>query len=321
MSIGKVLILKNNYVLQPPNCHSRLSWSCGSHSDSSWVPSPPSSQPLIGQVDAMSKLLLSTIFHGFSRKNFMVHFLSHQPKQCVRSIPRTYTWLQFGLAQCFSLFFPWVINYTDIVLAQKATGLLDSFGVPSKVRLWNLISVLDFNIPLRGLSGALFCLCSVSVSSAVQGHAGSDSGGNSPCRTASHGSLGADLCKLHYKLHSGLLCTLSQCKQQHHFPSSTMNQTELIWPMSKSTPLLCTPPNPFNDTPTEPPLSSPSHWLHSWKLLLSPCHTLQLFHFRSLGLQKFASQPPVCSQSQLETTANTCPKCSGKVKYRAPKLL
>lgn len=35
----------------------------------------------------------------------------------------------------FSLFLPVVINYTDIVLAQSARGLLDSFGGSSKVRL------------------------------------------------------------------------------------------------------------------------------------------------------------------------------------------
>ena len=35
----------------------------------------------------------------------------------------------------FSLFLPVVINYTDIVLAQRARGLLDSFGGSSKVRL------------------------------------------------------------------------------------------------------------------------------------------------------------------------------------------
>lgn len=88
-------------------------------------------------------------------------------------------------------------------------------------------------------------LCSVSVVCAEQGHAGLWTRGHP--LPSPHVSLGADLCKLHYKLHSVLLRTLSQCKQQHHFPSYIMNPTELIRPMSESTPLLCTAP--VNDTP------------------------------------------------------------------------
>lgn len=34
------------------------------------------------------------------------------------------------------------------------------------------------------------------------------------------------------------------------------------------------------------------------------CHTVQLFHFRKQGLQKFALQPPDSSASQLETAAS-----------------
>lgn len=103
--------------------------------------------------------------------------------------------------------------------------------------LRNQSSAFDFNIPLCDPSGDLLCLCRLNSA----GTQDCVSGGNSPCRTALYGSLGADLCELHYKLHSGLLCTLSQNKQQHSFSYYTMNQAELIRPMSESTPSLCTP--------------------------------------------------------------------------------
>lgn len=97
------VIIENNYIGKPPGRHTRLCCDCDSYYNTSWMPSPPSFPPLIGQVDAKSVLLLSAIFHRFSRKYFIVHFLvSPVQTMCVRSIP-SYTWLWFGLAKWISL--------------------------------------------------------------------------------------------------------------------------------------------------------------------------------------------------------------------------
>lgn len=147
-------------------------------------------------------------FHRFSRKNFIEHFSSHQSKLPAHYSVQSDTWPCLGLAKV-------VINYTDIALAQSAKGLLDSFRGSSKLTLWSLILALDFNIPLSGPRGALFCLhrlcCAGTRWALVGGRWGGREGvaGGSWCRTTSHGSQGADLCELHYKLHSGFLCPLS----------------------------------------------------------------------------------------------------------------
>lgn len=90
-------------------------------------------------------------FHRFSGKNFIEHFSSHQSKLPAHYSVQSDTWPCLGLAKV-------VINYTDIALAQSARGLLDSFKGSSKLTLWSLILALDFNIPLSGPRGALFCL-------------------------------------------------------------------------------------------------------------------------------------------------------------------
>lgn len=150
------IITQNKYFGEPPDCAASVTHT----PNISWMPSPPCFPLLIGQVNAKSVLLLSAIFHRFSRKYFIVHFfcLTNPNNVCVLHtvIHMALVWLG---KMDFSQFLPVVINYTDIVLAQSAGGLLDSFGGSSKVGLWNLISVLDFYIPLRDPSGALFCLC------------------------------------------------------------------------------------------------------------------------------------------------------------------
>lgn len=87
-------------------------------------------------------------FHRFSGKNFIEHFSSHQSKLPVHYLVQSDTWPCLGLAKV-------VINYTDIVLAQSARGLLDSFRGSSKLTLWSLTLALDFNIPLSGPRRAL----------------------------------------------------------------------------------------------------------------------------------------------------------------------
>lgn len=84
-------------------------------------------------------------------------------------------------------------------------------------------------------------------------------------RTAARGSLWADLCKLHDKLHSKLLFTQSQSKQQHHFPS--MTQTELIQPVHLPFMTYLHGVQPW-ETLLSPPPTPPPRWLHSWNLLL-----------------------------------------------------
>lgn len=77
--------------------------------------------------------------------------------------------------------------------------------------------------------------------------------------------------------------------------------------MSESTPMLCTPPQTLLMThlrsSAQPrlassllplPLASFMKTPPPYAPPLSVCHTLQLFHFRSRGLQQFASQPPDC---------------------------
>lgn len=144
------------------------------------MPSPHSFSLLIGQVDVKRVLPLSTIFHRFSRKCFIVLFLC-LTNQCVQALcTQPSTWRCCDLANwIFSLFFfTVVINYRDIVLAQSGKGLLDSFGASSNV---TLISALDFNLRLHDPSSALFSLCLLC------------DGGSSSYRTSCHSSLGADL--------------------------------------------------------------------------------------------------------------------------------
>lgn len=235
------VITQNEYFGEPPDCAAFVTHT----PNSSWMPSLPCFLVLIGQVNAKSVLLLSAIFHRFSKKYFIVHFffffVSPIQTMCVHSIP-SYTWLWFGLAKWISLgFFLWLLIIQILFWHRVWEGCWIALEVhlmsdsEIKFQCWTFIYLCVIQV----------VLCSVSVGWAVLGYAGLWQWGNSRRRTASHGSLGADLCKLHYKLHSGLLCTVSQCKQQHHFPSYAMNQTELIWPMSESTPILCTPLKPF----------------------------------------------------------------------------
>lgn len=102
----------------------------------SWMPSPPSFPALIGQVDAKSVLPFSAIFHRFSRKYFIEHFfcLTNPNNVCALHTVMHMAPVWLGKVN-FSFVLPVVINYTDIVLAQSARGLLDSFGGSSKVRL------------------------------------------------------------------------------------------------------------------------------------------------------------------------------------------
>lgn len=58
----------------------------------------------------------------------------------------------------------------------------------------------------------LCCLCHLRTARTNRAGWNWGGGGGGDDVTA-HGSLGADFCKLHDKLHSGLPCTLSQSKQ------------------------------------------------------------------------------------------------------------
>lgn len=101
------IITQNKYFGEPPDCAASVTHT----PNISWMPSPPCFPLLIGQVNAKSVLLLSAIFHRFSRKYFIVHFfcLTNPNNVCVCSIP-SYTWLWFGSAKWISLsFFLWLL--------------------------------------------------------------------------------------------------------------------------------------------------------------------------------------------------------------------
>lgn len=91
-------------------------------------------------------------------------------------------------------------------------------------------------------------------------------------------------------------CCESQSKQ-HHFPS--MNQTELIQPMSMSTPMLCT--SPFYDTPTVQSVHPRATLIPL--VLISfmtspPLQCVTLYSWFILGTRDPALQPPDSCQSQ-----------------------
>lgn len=133
----KFSIYVTQSIRQPPCCCTKLCWVCDSYCNTSWMPSPPRFLLLIGQVNLKSVLFRSTIFHRFSRMCFIVHFFfvcfTNPNNVCAFHTVTHMALVWLGKVH-FSLFLPVVINYTDIVLARSAGGLLDSFGGSSKVR-------------------------------------------------------------------------------------------------------------------------------------------------------------------------------------------
>lgn len=155
------VIIENKYVGQPEVCHTTLRWLWLWLIIQHRLDAIPAQLPGADWTGGRKKRVASLRnFPQIQQKVFYSAFfcLTNPNKVCALHtvIHMALVWL--GKVD-FSLFLPVVINYTDIVLAQSARGLLDSFGGSSKVKLWSLISALDFNIPLRGQSGALFCLC------------------------------------------------------------------------------------------------------------------------------------------------------------------
>lgn len=202
------------------------------------MPSPPSFALLIGQVDAESVLFLSAVFHRFSRKCFIVYFLSYQSKQCAfhTVIHMALVWL--GSVDVSLPFFLWLLIIQILLwhIVQEGCSIALEVRLKSDPEAKFHFSLKVFLAWSKRCCGVGWqCSAVTRMTLAVEGE---------PTYDGPTAPWGAHLHKLRYKLHSGLLRTLSQCKQQHGFPSHIMNQTELIRPVSQSTPILCTPPTP-----------------------------------------------------------------------------